>query len=250
MKLTQFFQQKFTLPTLLGVTKAAEHQCQELVLALKTIAKVTTAQEQEVAVERARDCQTYIKQVKEAGLAFRRPINDFVALVKQTEDKHLIALVAEQDRIKRLCADFQEKENRRVAAEEQAQRAAYQKAEAERLELERKANEAAIKAAESGKAKDFKQADKLEAQAQAAERSVQGILAAPLPEKAKPAGLAMKKVLRWEVTDIQALVKCRPDLCKIEPKGSAIQAACVPEMPNKPDGLRLWWEQQPIITKH
>lgn len=242
MKLVSLFKQSIKLPEVLGVNEVALQRQGTLLKPMLAVKKVTNAKEQELAVAAARDVQTYVKSVKDAGLTFRRPINDFVSLIKKTEDEHLAPLLQEQDRIKKLCADFQEKENRRIAAEEAAQREAYAKAEQERLELERKANEAALKAAESGKAKDMKKADELQNQAAAAEQTVQQILAVPLPEKAKPIGLGTRKVLRWEVTDINALVKARPDLCKIEPKASAINATCIPEMPNKPPGLKLWWE--------
>lgn len=249
MKLIKFFKESLKLPTLLGVTAEAEEQRNEISLALIGVKKVTTATEQTQAVTVARDCQTYIKSVKDRGLEFRRPINDFVSLVKKTEDDHLAPLLVEQDRIKRLCADFQAKEARRVAKEEEERRQASLKAEAERQALEEKARQAAIKAAATGKAADEKKAAAIQAAAEAAEQAAQNQLRTPMPEKAKDAGMHVKPVLKWEVTDINALVAARPDLCNIEPKASAINACCVPEMPNKPPGLKLWWESQTIFTK-
>lgn len=249
MKLIKFFKESLKLPTLLGVTAEAEEQRNEIALALAKVTKVTNANEQTQAVTAARDCQTYIKSVKDRGLEFRRPINDFVALVKKTEDDHLAPLLVEQDRIKKLCADFQEKEARRVAKEEMEQAEARAKVERERQALEEKARQAAIKAAATGKANDEKKAAAIQAAAEAAEQAAQAALMVPLPEKARDTGMSIKKVLKWEVTDIRALVAARPDLCNIEASGRAIQAVCIPEMPNKPPGLKLWWENQTVFQR-
>jgi predicted nucleic acid-binding Zn-ribbon protein len=249
MKLIKFFKEQLKLPTLLGVIPEAEEQRNNISLDLVAVTKVTNATEQTVAVNAARDCQTYIKSVKDRGLEFRRPINDFLALVKKTEDDHLAPLITEQERIKKLCADFQEKEARRVAKEEEEQRQAREKAERERQALEEKARQAAIKAAATGRAADEKKAAAVQAAAEAAEQVAQTMLMALLPEKARDAGMSVKKVLKWEVTDIRALVAARPDLCNIEPSGRAIQAVCIPEMPNKPPGLKLWWENQTVFQR-
>lgn len=249
MKLIKFFKESLKLPTLLGVTSEAEEQRNEIALALTKVAKVTNANEQTTAVDVARDCQTYVKLVKDRGLEFRRPINDFVSLVKKTEDDHLAPLLVEQDRIKKLCAIFQEKEARRVAQEEMEQREAREKAERERQALEEKARLAAIKAAATGRANDEKKAAAIQAAAEAAELAAQASVMVPLPEKAKDTGMSVKRILKWEVTDIRALAAARPDLVRMEPKGAAIQAVCIPEMPNLPPGLKLWWENTTVFSK-
>lgn len=74
---------------------------------------------------------------------------------------------------------------------------------------------------------------------------VEAIAVDPLP---KARGQRNHESLRWEVTDIDALYRARPDLCRLEPKASAIQALCIPEMPNLPPGLKLWWEKKTIFT--
>lgn len=74
-------------------------------------------------------------------------------------------------------------------------------------------------------------------------RDAEAIIDEPQP---KARGQRNHETLRWEVTDIDALYRARPDLCRLEPKASAIQALCVPEMP--PPGLKLWWEKKTIFT--
>lgn len=76
-------------------------------------------------------------------------------------------------------------------------------------------------------------------------RDAEAIIDEPLP---KARGQRNHESLRWEVTDIDALYRARPDLCRLEPKASAIQALCIPEMPNLPPGLKLWWERKTIFT--
>lgn len=249
MKMTKFFKQfKLSIPDLLGVDAAAEEARNEIALrsaSFKTVPK--TAAEATALGEVARDIQTYTKQVRDFGLAARRPVNDFVALVKRTEDDHLAPLIAEKERIGPLLTRWHENEQKRVEAEERAAQAERDRLAALQAEQERKAQEAAAKAAATGKLADERKAEKLSLTAAATEEKLETALRAPEAVAVKPAGVAVKKVLRWEVTDINQLVKARPELCNIAPKASAIQAVCVPEMPVP--GLRLWWENQAVVSR-
>lgn len=247
MKLVKLFKQALRLPELLGVTEEAEEARNKLALAAVAVRSVTTAEELETASAAAVDIQTYVKQVQAAGLDFRRPITAFTAQVKKTEDDHLAPLLAEKERVGRLVADFQQKEARRVAEEERKRQEAIQKAEAERVELERRAQAALDKAAESGSGRAQAKAEALVERSLQAEENVQAIIRAPEAVAAKASGTAVKRVLRWEVTDVRALYAARPELCTVEPKASAIQAVCVPELPVP--GLKLWWENKAVFTK-
>lgn len=248
MKLVKFFKETFKLPTLLGVTAEAEDQRNQLALAATGIKSVINANDHQAAGAVLANIQAYIKGVRDAGLSFRRPMNDFTSLVKSTEDQHLAPLLNEKERIGRLVADFAVQEARRVAEEERKRMAEFEAKERARQEELRKAEEARLKALESGKKKDLKAAEAQAAKAEAATEQVQTLIAAPMPEASKAAGISVRKVLKWEVTDIMALVKDRPDLCNITPKASAIQAVCIPEMPNKPAGLKLWWENKTVAN--
>ena len=81
---------------------------------------------------------------------------------------------------------------------------------------------------------------------EAAKANVQAVIAAPEPVMEKAKGQTTKQVLRYEVTDILALVKARPDLCKIEAKASAINSTCHPNLPIP--GLKLWFENVSTYT--
>lgn len=61
----------------------------------------------------------------------------------------------------------------------------------------------------------------------------------------KPEGVAVRQSYKFEVTDIKALFKARPDLCVIEPNNAAIRAQ-IPHNQNIP-GLRIWQEAKASI---
>lgn len=243
----QLIKQKITLPSLFGITSDVEEKRNELILASKEVTAITNPAEQENAVIAAREIRTWLKKVEAARVKLTKPLLDTQRQLKALADDHCAPLLEEQKRVERLVTAFQEAEQRRVAEEERKRREAYEKAEQERIAAE----EAARKAAEKVNTdKQLATALKKEEIATAAAAKVQDILAAPMPEARKATGAATREVLRWEVTDLNALVKARPDLCKIEPKASAIQATCVPGMPNLPPGLKLWWEKQTSIRSY
>lgn len=231
------FQPRVELPQVVGVTEEMEKKSTELLASARAVTVVQSAAQQTLAVPIVRDIRTWVKRVQELGLEFRRPFTDFAKRVKEAEDAHLQPLLEEQKRIERAVADFQAAEQRRVEREEQARREAYEKAERERLEAEEKARKAAERMQTDA---GLEKALVAEQKAQEAQATVQQIITAPLPEKAKAAGVAVKKVLRYEVTDIRAVYAARPELCKLEISPRAVQATCVPEMPVP--GLRLWWD--------
>ena len=246
-KVARFFNQRFQLPEALPLTAEAVERAAELSKAAKAVAKVTTAEQFEQAVDAGRDIQSHVKGVEAFGLDFRRPIKAFTDMVKKTQDDYLAPLLAEQDRLKRLVGDFQSAEARRVAKEEQERREAFEAAEKERLRLEAEANAKLAKAQESGGKRDEKAAVKAAELAEEAELAVQAVIAAPAPQAARAAGSSSRQVLKWEVTDLKSLYAARPELCKVEVKASAVQACCVPESPVP--GLKLWWETPVSFTK-
>jgi hypothetical protein len=243
----QLVKQKITLPAMFGITADVEEKRNEFVLASKAVKSVTTGAEQDLAVSAARDIRTWLKEVETARVTLTKPLLETQRQLKALADDHCAPLIEEQRRVERLVTMFQEAETRRVAEEERKRQEAYAKAERERVAAEEAARKAAEKATTE---KQLFTAIKKEEVAIAAAVKVQDIIAAPLPEAMKSKGAATRKVLKWEVTDLNALVKARPDLCKIEPKASAIQATCIPEMPNLPPGLKLWWENQTSIRSY
>lgn len=239
--------ESITLPAMFGITADVEEKRNSLVLASAAIKTVATAQDQAMAVNAARNIRTWLKEVEAARVALTKPLLDTQRQLKALADDHCQPLLEEQRRVERLVTSFQESEQRRVRAEEQARAEAIAKAERERIAAEELAREAYDNLQTQ---EQLNQAIAVEDEAKAATAVSDAIIAAPLPEVNKAKGAATRRVMRWEVTDINALVKARPDLCKIEAKASAIQAVCVPEMPNPPPGLRLYWENQTSIRSY
>lgn len=138
---------------------------------------------------------------------------------------------------------------RRAQIEEDARRI-----EAERQESIRRAED--LRQAELARQK--KELDAATERARLANIAVQAVVRAPAPEQHKIGGMSNRRVMKYEVTDIAALYKARPELCKpLEVKPSAIQAVCVPRFPstsNEVDtetvlGLKLWWEDSTSTRK-
>lgn len=233
------------LPAGYSITAEVEEARNAIALKGHSIKTVTSAETNEQAGAVVREIRKYVKDVESLRVSLTKPLLDGQRLLKSLSDDHCAPLIAEQQRIEKLATDFMVAEQRRVAAAEEVRRVAFEKAEATRIAAEEAARKAAERmTTDAGLAKS----KKLEAKAVAAAVAVQTIIAAPLPEGQRTKGQTFKKVLKWEVTDLNALVKARPDLCKIEAKASAIQATCVPEMPNLPLGLKLWWENQSVFT--
>ena len=228
------------LPVQYSINGDAEDKRNELALAAIEVKAITCAKENEQAAVAVRSIRDYLKSVEATRQLLTKPLLDAQRLIKSLADDHCAPLLAEQQRIERLAIAFSQAEARRVVEEERKRQEAFLKAEAVRMEAERKAEEARQAALKkNATAKDVRTADKLEAKAIVAEEKVQAVIAAPPPEVARSKGQQTKKVLRFEVTDLAALVKARPDLCKIEAKPSAINSVCTPEMPNPPPWLKL-----------
>jgi polyribonucleotide nucleotidyltransferase len=161
---------------------------------------------------------------------------DAQKLLKGFYDSHSENLMSEIVRLQRLGTAFVESEQRRVAAEEQKRKDEYEA----KLKAELDAIAAVRKAATP--AQEMIANRKLEV----AKAATTEIINAPEPVMEKAKGQTMKQVLKWEVTDLMELVKHNPQLCKIEPKASAINSTCHPNL--KIPGLRCWFENVSTYT--
>ncbi len=229
--------EKIQLPQIYTVTPDDEDARNELALEARSITSIANADEQQRASTMGSAIQKYIKSVGAARLELARPLNDAAKLLIQLETDHCAPLLAEKDRLGRLVTQFQQEERRRVEREEQARAEAIAKLEAERIALEKQAQSAAGTIQSES---DLNRAIEAEKAALEANQAARQAIVAPLPEMNKARGAATRRVLKWEVVDLNALYKARPELCRIEAKASAINATCVPEM--AVPGLRLWWE--------
>ena len=202
--------QTISLPDRYSVPESAEEARNSLALMAQGVQSITTPGENEMARLVAVSIRTHLKEVESARVELTKPLLDGQRLLKALADDHIKPLKDELMRLERLATVFLEAEQSRVAAEMKA-----------RLEL----------AAEAKTDADF------------------AIISnEPLPEINRARGQTMKQVMKITVTDIVALAKARPELVRMEPNLSAINALCVPDMPNLPPGLLLSWENKAVFT--
>jgi len=231
------------LPPVFSITHEALMERDEIALRAFFITAITDAAQNNAAREAAVEIRRYIKAVEANRTSLTKPLLDAQKTMKALADQHVAPLGQELLRLETLAGDFLVADQRRVAREEAARQEAYQKAEAERKAAEQ-ASLAAAAAIITEEQLDV--ALKKEQVAIAAEASVQQIIQAPTPRLDKASGQSLKKVLRYEVTDIGALAAARPDLVRIEPNCSGIQSTCIPEIPVP--GLKLWWEMKATFS--
>ena len=193
---------------ILSIDGEAEERRNELALEARKITSIATAGENDTARNIAVEIRTHVKEVEAARVSLTKPLLDGQRMLKKLSDDHIAPLEAELQRLQRLATVFLEAEQVQVAAEMKA-----------RLELAAEAKTDADFAVISNEA---------------------------MPAEARAQGQTLRKVLKWEVTDLRALYLARPELCKLEAKASAINVSCVPELPVP--GLKLWWENAATFT--
>jgi hypothetical protein len=221
------------------ISPEVRNQLEQLVLSAGGIKSVTKSDENKLAGNCVVAMRKHVKDLTAERMVITRRFDDAKKIVMDFFAEHNKPLEDEIDRLQKLGNNYIEDQQRKVAAQEKKQREEFEAAQRAQFALD----EAARKAAESGSiAQQMVANRKLEA----AKANVQTIIAAPKPEMTKAKGQTTKQVLRHEVTDILALVKARPDLCKIEAKASAINSTCHPNLPIP--GLRLWFETETTYT--
>lgn len=239
----QLITQQLTVPEL-TVSPEAEQKRNELAMVAAGFTQVTNEVEQNSAVEAARDCKSYCKEIEEARLGLTRPLDATKAQIMAIERDHLDPLRNELARVESLVTEFQLAEYRRVQAEEAARHKAYELAEQNRIEADNKARAALDRARTE---KGMAVAIEAENAALAAEQRVLAIIREPLPEVIKAKGVATRQELMFEVIDIKAVYAARPELCKLEISPAAVKSTCVPEMPVP--GLKLWFEHKSSVRR-
>ena len=215
----------------------------EMVVQASQIKSISTAEVNGNAGASVRQMRQYVKDVESVRVAITKPLLDGQRLIKATADEHIAVVTAEITRLEKLGTLWIQSERQRVEAEEKAKRDAFLAAQKAQFEADEKARIAAEKAAQD--ATDIKSklaamdAARRLSQAQAA---TQVAIAAPEPEENRAKGQSVRKKLCWEVVDIQALAKARPELVRMEPNAAAINAVCNPNLPVP--GLSLWFEEK------
>ncbi len=134
----------------------------------------------------------------------------------------MVSLETEKARLQKALEEYQRKLDREAAEERQRQEAERKRLEDEKRRLEeevaqkqRELEQAALKANSDAEAQRIAQQAATLAQEQQIKQSQLALQQASLVkvEEVKPQGLSVRRPWRFEVTDMAALYKARPDLC-------------------------------------
>jgi hypothetical protein len=199
--------------------------------AARAITSVSDAFDAETAADALRTVSDLAKQVEAARAVVKAPVLELGKKIDSTAKDFSADLEAEKVRLSRLLGEFQAVER---AKAEEVQRAAA--AEARRLAEEAARAAADVEFATNGAEADRAQQVAAQAETAAIEARVAVAAAAPV----KPRGVAVREVWKFEVTDLAALYKARPDLCVIEANSPLIRETV--KVNQTIPGLRIWKE--------
>lgn len=175
------------------------------------------------------------RSVEDSRKDVKAPVLEVGRTIDAVAKDYLAPLDAEAKRLSAMVGSYQEAQRRK--AEKERQEAARVQAEAV-AEMQRKQAAAAA-------AGDEEAADK--ARAEAAEKIADAQINLANAEGPKPEGIVTKTAWKFEVTDIEALFKARPELVVLEPNNAAIRAVVKASNGKAIPGLRIWQEAGAIV---
>ena len=213
---------------LVSVSADAEQYKLELLASLSSIGVIDSAESLERAAELLKRGREIVKKVEAARKTVKAPVLDVSRRIDDAAKTYTAEIVAA---CTRLSSD--------IAAYETLRRK-----EREEAEAKLRAEQAAIVArAEADQVYATTDAEK-EAVLEKAAVAIDQARAAALAEMpARPKGLQVRKVLKFEIVDAAALHAARPDL--FSPDETKIRAAL--KLTRDIAGLRVWEEQKAII---
>lgn len=234
--------------------------------ALLTLSRKGTSIKDAAGAERAtailRDIKAFTRSIEDGRKQAKSPILDLGKKVDSIATELTGELDLEAARISRLVGTFQQ-EQERIAAE--ARQRAFEEQERIRKEAEEKQRLADLEAkriqdelaakeqrarSDAGKARAAEEAEKarLQAEKDRQTREMEANHAAAqaarvVPVVIKPAGIATRSEVKFEVTDIVALYEANAAFVLLSPNNAALKAALkqLPEGQTLP-GVRHWRE--------
>lgn len=241
----------------------------------KPITAIASDRDQQQAVNALRSLQSLSKAVEKSRTEVKAPVLNIGRDIDKKASEFVADIEAESKRLNKLITDYVVKQQQLAAEAERARQAelarieeekrkaaaaeAARVAELARIEEEkRKAAEAAFLAETEDEqrvadeaAVRAREAEALERQRIEAEQQRQAELAkqsarteaAVIRAPVKAAGQVVRKVAKFEVTDISALYAARPHLVRIEANTAAINGVLASGTREIP-GLRIWEEVQ------
>ncbi len=217
---------------------------------------VSCPEENETAIERLRDLTTIARNVEKVRKELKAPVTQMARTIDGLAEQFTAPITTEENRLKSLCAGYQrrldderrkaeaiaQKERERIAAEQRQKEIEAQK------ELQRMRAEATNQAMRD--AADAQAKANLERIQQLSEQKQAELIQLPGPKsEQRPEGVRVARPWKWEVTDLEALYKARPDLVELVPRGRSIQdhirnATTKGVYDANVAGLRVWQEVQ------
>ncbi len=236
---------KNELPPLpmLAIDAEAESERNRLCLAAREITTITDTTSNSAARDVAIALRQHLRKTEEERTRLTRPLLDGQRLLKRLSDDHVAPAQAELTRLERLAADYLQAEGRRVAREQAAQDAKLASLMQERLALERQAVKAASEVQTEAQ---LAVAIEAEALARHAAVMVQSAVAEPLAKVDKARGQVGRAVMVWEITDILALQRAKPDCVKLTPSAAMIQELVA--VGDGTPGIRTWTEYRSTFS--
>lgn len=171
------------------------------------IARVSTPEEQQTAVQAQMALDRLIKDVEKSRVAAKDPVLQYGKRIDDTAKKFIKDLFDERSRISGLVGDFQQLEQAKARAAQAAENARLLAIERERM-------------AELAQAKTHEEMDKVQ---EKFDNRAQQQAPAPIAP-ARAAGQVVKE--DWEVTvnDIHALYRAHPNCCNVTARVSDIKS--------------------------
>jgi hypothetical protein len=213
-----FVEQKDSVISPVGIAKR-----DGLLLKAQGVEEVRSVAAQQVAANMLNEVSTFLSEIEKARTTLKEPFLTFGRKIDQDIKEFVGVIDKEKSRLKDLLSGYQQKLEREATIEEAKRLAEIERLEAEKAKLDAKPDDDAT----------------VMLQREEIDKAIGKELVPK--EVAKPAGVSIGKVWKFEVLDIKAFYAARPDLCNVEPRTAAINAVIRAEGgPRSIPGLKIW----------
>lgn len=212
----------------------------QCIAAAALINRVEDANQQNHSVACLTDVKSLIKRIDKAREHAKRPVIELGRLIDRKAKEFTDPLEEQAGRVSRLISGFQCLEMERVEKLKREEEARRRKA------LEEESKKQAELNAKLEKAKSDERRSSLMAQKQEAEQKLTEVIidSVSMENKTAPvrvSGMIVRKEWKFEVTDINALFKAKPECIIFEPNNMVIRSLVKHGLHECP-GLRIWEE--------
>lgn len=225
------------IPGLPSATQRALDRRDELVLAAATVKAVTDPTTAEQAGTALKNLKAFSREIEDTRSEVKKPVLLIGKQIDALAAELTTAVEAEAKRISRLLGNYQLEVQRK-------QQDAERKAREEEQRILEEQNRKAQAAIDSGRNVEGK-LENIEAQTFEKVALVRAEAAAPVAPKI--AGVATRTEVKFEVTDIAALYKARPELVSLTPVTAAIKAVLRASPKLELPRVRHWTEAATIV---